>query len=322
MGFLKQLSDYKKICIECHNNPDADTVASAFGVYSFLKQNGVDAFIVYGGPYEIKKSCMKMLVNELNIPITYTNNPGDFDLLLMIDCQYKATNTQFFESENVAIIDHHVKTVEDNPNYLIKSDYQSCSTIIWELLKEENFDISSVPNLDVALLYGLYTDTSCFADLYGAKDNDMRLTLFNNQPLFEKLIKSNMTVAELMVASDAIHNHYFDTEKRFAVVEALSCDQTVLGIIGDFMIQVDIIDLNIAYCKTGNGYSLSLRSSKEELPANEIVKYICDGAGSGGGHRNKAGGFVLHDKLINIYGDISLTDVIIKRVSEFVDDLN
>lgn len=321
MGFLKQLSDYKKICIECHNNPDADTVASAFGVYSFLKQNGVDAFIVYGGPYEIKKSCMKMLVNELNIPITYTNNPKDFDLLLMIDCQYKATNTQFFESTNVAIIDHHVRTVEDNPAYLIKSDYQSCSTIIWELLKEENFDISSVQNLDVALLYGLYTDTSCFADLYGAKDNNMKLALFNNQPLFEKLIKSNMTVAELMVASDAIHNHYFDTEKRFAVVEALSCDQTVLGIIGDFMIQVDIIDLNITYCKSSNGYSMSLRACRNDFPANEIVKYICEGIGSGGGHHNKAGGFVLQEKAIQKYGDISLTDIIIKRVEQFIDNI-
>lgn len=321
MSILKNLLSYKKICIECHNNPDADTVASAFGVYSYLKSHGVDSFIVYGGRTQIKKSSMKILIDSLNIPIQYTNTPGDFDLLVMIDCQYKASNTEFFESENVVIIDHHVKEVEDNPNYLIKSDYQSCSTIIWELLKEENFDISSVPNLDVALLFGLYTDTSCFADLYGIKDSNMRIALFDNQPLFEKLIKSNMTVAELMVASDAIHNHYFDTEKRFAVVEALSCDQAVLGIIGDFMIQVDIIDLNITYCKSSNGYSLSLRACRNDFPANQIIKYICEGIGSGGGHHNKAGGFIVHEKLVSKYGDISLTDIIIKRVEQFVDNI-
>lgn len=33
MSFLKQLLAYKRICIQCHNNPDADAVASAFGIY-------------------------------------------------------------------------------------------------------------------------------------------------------------------------------------------------------------------------------------------------------------------------------------------------
>ena len=41
MSFLKQLLTYKRICIQCHNNPDPDTVASAFGVQKFLNQNGI-----------------------------------------------------------------------------------------------------------------------------------------------------------------------------------------------------------------------------------------------------------------------------------------
>ena len=45
-----------------------------------------------------------------------------------------------------------------------------------------------------------------------------------------------MTVAELLVASDAMYNHYFDVDRRFAIVGVLKCEQTVLGIIGDFMI--------------------------------------------------------------------------------------
>ena len=53
----------------------------------------------------------------------------------------------------------------------------------------------------------------------------------------------------------------------------------------------------------------------------EIAKYICDGIGSGGGHHNKAGGFVLQEKAIQKYGDISLTDIIIKRVEQFVDNI-
>lgn len=48
MSFLKQLLAYKRICIQCHNNPDADAVASAFGVYRYLTSHGVEVSIVYG----------------------------------------------------------------------------------------------------------------------------------------------------------------------------------------------------------------------------------------------------------------------------------
>ena len=48
MSFLKQLLAYKRICIQCHNNPDADAVASAFGVYRYLTSHGVEVSIGYG----------------------------------------------------------------------------------------------------------------------------------------------------------------------------------------------------------------------------------------------------------------------------------
>lgn len=59
MSFLKQLLAYKRICIQCHDNPDADAVASAFGVYRYLISHGVEVSIVYGGEQPIKKSSMK-----------------------------------------------------------------------------------------------------------------------------------------------------------------------------------------------------------------------------------------------------------------------
>ena len=37
MGFLNQLLKYKNICIQCHNSPDADALAAAYGVYTYLK---------------------------------------------------------------------------------------------------------------------------------------------------------------------------------------------------------------------------------------------------------------------------------------------
>ena len=69
MGFLQKLLKYKKVCIQCHNNPDPDTVASAFGVQRFLNQNGIESRIVYGGPQGIIKANLKILIKECGIKI-------------------------------------------------------------------------------------------------------------------------------------------------------------------------------------------------------------------------------------------------------------
>ena len=141
MSFLKQLLAYKRICIQCHNNPDADAVASAFGVYRYLTSHGVEVSIVYGGEQPIKKCSMKMLLRECGIPLTHSRAPSGFELLLLVDCQYGQTNAERFEAREIAILYHHIQVVEDSTNYFIKSRYQSCSTIVYELLFLNMFPI-------------------------------------------------------------------------------------------------------------------------------------------------------------------------------------
>lgn len=319
MSFLQRLLPYKKICIQCHNNPDADAIASAFGVYCYLQAHNVDATICYGGPEEIKKGGTNMLVSECGIPINYVHSISDFDLLLLVDCQYAQGNVELFPADEVAIIDHHIQVVEDRESYLIKSEYQSCSTIIWELLQEENYPVKENQNLVIALLYGLYIDTSCFADLFNSADIAMRTELFEQQPLFDRLTKSCMSVAELMVASDAMYYHYFDVKRRFAIVEALTCEQAVLSIIGDFMIQVDVVLLSFAYTQSNGGYQISLRTCHEKLEANKIAQYVCEGIGNGGGHARKAGGRIQKKKMMQKYGDKSIFDVINMLLCRYID---
>lgn len=320
MGFLQKLLSCERICIQCHNDPDPDTIASAFGAYRYLQAHGVDAFIVYGGRNPIKKRGVEIMVSQCGIPITYTHDPGEFDLLLLVDCQYGEGNVEPFPAQQVAVIDHHIQVVEPGERVLIKSGYQSSSTILWELLREEGYPMKEDQDLAVALLYGLYIDTSCFADLYGQADLAMRADLFAEQPLFETLTKSSMTLAELMVVSDALHNHFVDVERHFAVVEVLSCEQSLLGIIGDLMIQVDIVYLTFAYTEVGAGYRISLRTCHEQLPADRIAAYVCEGIGSGGGHGKKAGGYIQKSKLLEKYGNRPALEVIESLLRRYIDE--
>ncbi|MEG1428121.1 MAG: DHH family phosphoesterase, partial [Oscillospiraceae bacterium] len=207
MGFLQQFLAYEHICIQCHNNPDADTVAAAYGLHCYFKMQGVASEIIYSGAEKIKKYNLRLMIDKCQIPIRYVTELPQTQLLLIADGQYGAGNVARFDAPAVAVIDHHIQSMQTHPHVLIKSNYQSCSTVVWELLESEGYHVKDNEALRIALLYGLFTDTSSFYDLYQEKDMEMRTALSGEFPLFEKLIKSNMTVAELMIASDAMQDH-------------------------------------------------------------------------------------------------------------------
>lgn len=322
MGFLQKLLKYNKICIQCHNNPDPDTIASAFGIQHYLKENNIESRIVYGGPQDIIKTNLKILIKECGIEIEKVDTIQDDEFLVLVDGQKGQGNVFDFGRDECIIIDHHIRVVEENENYLVNPQYQSCSTIVYELLLEEGYAVKEWEELCVAMLYGLFTDTSSFTDMFHEKDILMKKELLKDQPLFERLVKSNMSFAELMIVADAMHNHYFDIDRRTAIVEVLKCDQAVLGIIGDFMIQVDSVLMSIVYTEAGDGYQISLRTCHESLRANEIAAYLCEGIGNGGGHSKKAGGRVLKVRMKQLYGTENMFSVMNERLVEYMDKEN
>ena len=71
MGFLNQLLKYKNICIQCHNSPDADALAAAYGVYTYLKLHDINVSIIYSGDYEIQKKDLLYMIDICEIPVEY-----------------------------------------------------------------------------------------------------------------------------------------------------------------------------------------------------------------------------------------------------------
>ena len=114
---LQELDKYNPITIQCHDNPDADAIASGFGLYCYFRAKGKDVDLVYSGPNLMKKSNLVLMRDKLNIPIDYipvedepVYRPG---LLITVDCQYGAGNVTRLEADTVAIIDHHQVEIED-----------------------------------------------------------------------------------------------------------------------------------------------------------------------------------------------------------------
>lgn len=292
---LKELEKYNPITIQCHDNPDADALGSGYGLYCYFKSKGKEVRLIYSGRNRIQKTNLKLMVEKLAIPVEYippekaTKIEG---LLLLTDCQYGGGNVTRFEAEHAAVIDHHQEEIKLSPLVRIQSNLGSCSTLVWSMLKEEAFPVEEDTVLGTALYYGLYTDTNQFSEIYNPLDMDMREALKYNKSLITLFRNSNLSLKELEIAGIALIRYSYNDDYRFAVIPSQQCDPNILGLISDFLIQVDEIDTCVVYNEAGEGYKFSVRSCVKEVKANELAAFLAEGIGSGGGHTEKAGGFI------------------------------
>lgn len=292
---LSDLEQYNPITIQCHDNPDADTIGAGYGLYCYFKSKKKDVHLIYSGYNRIKKANLKLMLEKLNIPIEYHAPQSGLHirgLLITVDCQYGAGNVTGFPADEVAIIDHHPMEVKNVEKIRIQPNLGSCATLVWSMLLEERYVIHGDLNLGTALYYGLYTDTNQFAEVFNPLDMDMRESVSFNKRLMVLFRNSNLSLKELEIAGIAMIRYNYNEDYHFAVIKAQPCDPNILGLISDFLLQVDEIDTCVVYNEVNDGYKISVRSCIREVNANELAEFLTEGIGSGGGHFEKAGGFI------------------------------
>lgn len=289
---LEKLLEYGNIVIQCHDNPDADAIASGFGLYSYFKEHGKMVNLIYSGRLEITKPNIKMMVQNLHIPLRYVQQLSKPDLLITVDSQLNGGNITFFDADHYCSIDHHILCGDEVLFSDIRSYLGSCATLVWDLLREAGFEVNKDINVATALYYGLFTDTNNFAELTHTLDKDMVDAIKYDASIIRELKASNLSMEDLETAGIALIRCYVNAAHNFAVCEARPCDPNVLGFISDLTIQVENILTCIVYFENIEGIKFSLRSCTKEVKANEFANYVVKGIGSGGGNIDKAGGFI------------------------------
>ena len=306
---LSQLLDYDNIIIQCHDNPDADALASGMGLLWYLKKHNKNVAFIYGGRFEIKKSNLILMVDELKIDVHYMNSQEEIaglinlkegalpDLLITVDCQYGEGNVKRFEAKNIAIIDHHQVSMQLPELSEVHSNQASCATVVWKLLKKEKLDPNEDINLATAFYYGLMTDSGNFTEIHHPLDMDMRDDLKFSQTDIIRFKNANISQKELRIAGTALINYEYFEKYHYAIVRTEPCDPNILGLISDMMLEVDSIDTCLVYSILNFGVKISVRSCAKESKANELADYLCHEVGDGGGHIVKAGGFIKRELL-------------------------
>ncbi len=315
---LKDLLEYNKIMIQCHDNPDPDALASAFGLYRYFINNGKDVSIIYSGPYRIRKSNLLLMINELNIPVSY--HPAGSEkiegLLITVDCQYGQGNVTKLEADGLAVVDHH-NGITDLALSEIHPELGSCSTLVWKMLQDGGYDILSDRTLCTALYYGLKTDTGNFSEISHPLDKDMRDTLIFNESQIRLFTNSNISLEEMRITGEALAGYTCISNYSCGLLKADDCDPNILGIISDMALQVAEFNVVVAYGHVSGGYKLSVRSCTREVMADEFVRALTAGIGSGGGQDYKAGGFISEDRLREKHSSITVRDYLDKVIRAY-----
>lgn len=323
---LSDLLVFNDFLIQCHDIPDADTIASGFALYTYLTEQGKKAELIYSGKLPIQKSNLILMLTELQIPIRYVTPEEAAKMsvgtLVLVDCQYGEGNVTKIKADTVAVIDHHERCIPEGKYTEIQSAYGSCATLLYKMLLEEGVDVNKNRYVATALYYGLYMDTNNFGEVRHPYDMDVMEDMHILEYIVNKMRNSNFTIEEMQIAGRAMTDYLYNEEKRFAIVKAEPCDPNLLGMINDFALQVDKIDLCITYNELPNGYKLSVRSCAKDMTANELAKYVTSGIGNGGGHKNKAGGFINKGHFLKQYQDKDVRDYLYERILTLYDSFD
>lgn len=301
---LRELACFENIVIQCHDNPDADAIAAGFGVYRYLRGQEKQVRLIYGGKEKIHKANLLLMVEALHIPLQHQEASLAPELLVTVDCQYGEGNVTHFDAGRIAVIDHHIDMGHAADFKEIRSSYGSCSALVWQLLGQEGYDLGEDKDLATALYYGLYMDTNSLSEISHPVDKDLRDCVKFHEGLMLKLRNTNLSLEEMQIAADALSSYEYQKEGHFAIVKTKPCDPNILGFISDLMLQVDIVDLCVIYCELPYGIKLSVRSCVRTVRANELAEFLVQGVGSGGGHAQKAGGFIPKSNLLLMAGDL------------------
>lgn len=294
---IKNISGGGKVYIQPHNMPDPDAIASSFGLCELLKNYNINAKIVYVNV--IEKVNSKKMVEMFNIAMDvkdaeFMSNPNDY--IILIDSQAGNSNITNIRGSALAVIDHHNDL--NNQEYIykdIQDNIGACSTIIAEYYKTLEIE----PTIDVAtaLLYGIMNDTNNLTRNSHQRDLNVFYWLYGlaNLEKIKRLRMNEIGRADLYAYAKALET--FEMYGSIGFVHIENCNDSLLGTISDMVYTIEGTSIVVSYARRPDGIKFSVRSGEQSIGADDLVRYIIQNKGVGGGHKEMAGGFIPQEEL-------------------------
>ncbi|ADT87455.1 phosphoesterase RecJ domain protein [Vibrio furnissii NCTC 11218] len=294
--FLASLKQCERIIVQAHDFPDHDALGSAFALAYLLRKLGFKPFITYHG--FIDRISLRNLIEWLHIPIVKPHQLGltPDDKIIVVDGCIGEKNVTDFPGLEVGVIDHHQVSAPDFVWYAdIRPDYGSTATMMVEYYNQCDVDIPA--KIATALLVGLTFDTANFTRAVGPADIHALLQLQSkaDMAMVNRICRNQIEFHELKLFDTLLASMKREKNCAFAVLPE-GCSKNMLGVLGDFLLGVDEIDMVVLSARSKEKTFLSLRSECQHNNVARIVRKALNdsGIGFGGGHPHMAGGIINH----------------------------
>lgn len=281
------VKEYSRVAVVSHDNPDPDSIASAFGLHLLLeKRTRTKVDVCFSGIVGRVGNRVMLKTSGIRYHWLDRIDLSQYDGVIIVDSQPGAGNNSIPPSIiPVAVLDHHPPRPElQRVRYVdVRADLGATSTIVTEYLLQARVKID--PKLATSLLYGIKSETLDLSRRTTPADIQAYLRLFH-------LVDFNLLAK---IQNPKLPRMYYEQLRR-AMERAYVYDGVVISDVGqdarpemvaeaaDLLLRLEDVTWSVCYGEYDGDLFVSVRTDVSTANAGELVREVVDGLGSAGGH--------------------------------------
>lgn len=283
----------KRLAIISHDNPDPDSLASAWALSRLLKANKIPSKLLYSGV--LGRAENVALVKTLGIPLVHLETPRNEQplpyALLVVDTQPAFGNNCLMPQDHVVgVIDHHLSPKRLSfPFQDIRQGYGATGTILWEYLTAAKIPMDA--KLASALHYAIRTETMELGREASNADKEAYLSLFPRMDIgtLATILNAKRPASFFTAISKAVRRARVH---GCALVLPMGRVPTpeIVPEAAETLLRLEGIVWTLSLGERRGILYFSLRSTDPESNAGELAIHLAEGLGTAGGHDQTAGG--------------------------------
>ena len=307
------------VCIQTHDYPDPDALASAYGLQELLRRRGIEAEIGYFGT--VDKINIRLMMEEFDIRPMSEQRRKELDedtVIINVDVQKNNSNLTDMRGKERVCIDHHPWVTNAEYDIVIHKIVGSCATIVTQMYEELGEEIPTM--VATALIYGLKVDTRNLCS--GVTDDDIaafaKLHRLADHSIIRRLENSSLQISDLRAYGAAIQGIEVHGGIGFVHIP-FDCPDGLIASVCNFILALDTVKIAVVYADRRGGMKFSVRSEERDVNAGQLISCALEGVGNGGGHYAMAGGILWAESVPLLGDDIDLA--IRNRFSETLHEI-
>lgn len=293
-AMMQKVRFLNRVLIMCHDYPDPDALAAAFGLRVLLeKAYGMECAITYGGIIgRAENKAMETLLCIGAAPIEAVD-VAQYPLIALVDTQPGTGNNSLPPSRIPDLVfDHHppVPLLDQVPYADVRPEWGTTSTLVYTYLKA--YGLEADRDLATAITYAIRAETQDLGREFEQVDKDAYYELIakaDNLKLHQ-IVNARVPAAYFHALIYAIENaRLCDEGYLFSDVGRMEFPELAAEM-ADIFMRLHHVEWVLCIGSFKGAAYLSMRTRSTVLSAGTIMKELVRDLGTGGGHAAMAGG--------------------------------